>query len=80
MTFAFFCITEVIRASGHQPTAGTAAMYLIKCSCVMRAREKTEGLTDFTRIFSKVFCFTVENLTWKKGLLLHVNKIGNNFN
>lgn len=46
----------------------------------MRAREKTEGLTDFKRIFSEVFYFTVENLIWKKGLFLHVNKIGNNFN
>lgn len=47
MTLAFFCITEAIRASGHQPTAGTAAIYLIMCSCVMRAREKTEGSDGF---------------------------------
>lgn len=66
MTLASFCITKAIQAPGHQPMAGTADIYLVTGSCVKRTREKTEGLTDFTRILSKLFYFTLENLIWKK--------------
>lgn len=40
------------------------------CSSAMGAREKTQGLTEFTRISSEVFYLTAENPTWKQGLFL----------
>lgn len=42
------------------------------CSSAMRDGEKTQGLTEFTRIFSELFYLTAENPICKQGLFSYV--------
>lgn len=49
-------------------------MYLVMCGHVVRAREETVYLTDFTRIFGKVFCCRKSDLE-KRNIFYMLTKL-----